>query len=373
MNKIFLFLFLFELLTTATTALAQVSVAPENLRSKEATLTSGEFLGRPSLLLKSGTALLNDAMFEDGVIEVDIAQQGELKGFAGVVFRARSEEDLEIVYLRLFKSGVSDAIQYTPRYQNIDCWQLYTTGYTGTAKFKESTWTHLKLEIENRSLRIFVNNAPEPNVVVDNLKRDEGRGMIGLWDGAGGTYFSNFTYVARNRRSGLTRPTNTPIPGAITAWEVSEGFPGAVIDPEKYPVDASTQSIKWERLDTEAAGLLNLSRYRRKERIDLVRFNNSIDAVYVRRRFKSATAQRVKLLFGYSDKTTVFLNGVPLFSGDSSFRSRDGGFLGAIALHDAVFLDLKAGDNELLFLVADKTGGWGIQARFAEARGVNLD
>ena len=53
--------------------------------------------------------------------------------------------------------------------------------------------------------------------------------------------------------------------------------------------------------------------------------------------------------FGYSDEPTVFLNSEPVFTGKSSFRFRDPGFLGIMNVeNDAVYLDLKKGRNEII-------------------------
>jgi hypothetical protein len=34
---------------------------------------------------------------------------------------------------------------------------------------------------------------------------------------------------------------------------------------------------------------------------------------------------------------------------------------------------LKKGENELLFIVSEKTGGWGMQAQFTEADEINFN
>jgi DNA-binding beta-propeller fold protein YncE len=78
--------------------------------------------------------------------------------------------------------------------------------------------------------------------------------------------------------------------------------------------------------------------------------------------------ERRKLLFGYSDEISVFLNGELLFRGDSSFRVRDSEFMGIVGLNDAVVLNLNKGENELLFVVTESFGGWGFMARTESLR-----
>ena len=71
-----------------------------------------EHLGRRSLRIGGGSALLHDVRFEDGTIEVDVS--GPPSGFAFLVFRATSPKDHEDVYLRMGLSGTPDALQYMP-------------------------------------------------------------------------------------------------------------------------------------------------------------------------------------------------------------------------------------------------------------------
>lgn len=64
---------------------------------------------------------------------------------------------------------------------------------------------------------------------------------------------------------------------------------------------------------------------------------------------------------------SLFFNGVLVFSGNSSYQSRDPGFQGIVGLFDAVHVPMKKGDNELMMLVIESFGGWGVIARDASA------
>lgn len=81
---------------------------------------------------------------------------------------------------------------------------------------------------------------------------------------------------------------------------------------------------------------------------------------------------RVRMNFGYSDAATIFLNGAPVFSGNSAFVSRNIAYGGWISFNDAVFLDLKKGRNELVAVVAEDFGGWGWQARLDDVDGIKV-
>ena len=85
----------------------------------------------------------------------------------------------------------------------------------------------------------------------------------------------------------------------------------------------------------------------------------SRDLVLARAVLTSATAKRVRLVFGYSDAVRIFLNGRLLFEAESRFRSRDPGSLSAMAerlLTDTVLRDrlvAEASEHVLTFDWAD--------------------
>ena len=73
---------------------------------------------------------------------------------------------------------------------------------------------------------------------------------------------------------------------------------------------------------------------------------------------------RTRLLeLGFSDRAVVYLNGVALYRGDDTYRSRDYRFLGSIGWYDSLHVPLVEGENELVVAVSEDLGGWGVQAR----------
>ena len=69
--------------------------------------------------------------------------------------------------------------------------------------------------------------------------------------------------------------------------------------------------------------------------------------------------------FGFSDKVQVFLNGQALYAGEDLQFSRDYRFLGHVGFWDTLFLPLRAGLNQVVFVVTDDTnGGTAAAARF---------
>jgi hypothetical protein len=73
--------------------------------------------------------------------------------------------------------------------------------------------------------------------------------------------------------------------------------------------------------------------------------------------------QPIRLSFGYSDEVTIFLNGQKVFYGNSAYRYRDPSFVGVVGLHDAVYLTLEKGLNEIFLMVKETFGGWGFMCQ----------
>ena len=329
------------------------------------------YLGRQSLYLERGIAMVPDANFADGTIDFDVAIHGN-SGFAGVLFRGQSPDDYELIYLRTHRSRQWDALQYTPIFAGQEAWQLYTgDGYNGVAELPANRWVHVRVIVDGYSARVHLDGAAEPQLTVTDLKRPWTRGHIGLWGRSGAANFSNVRVSALNRAAPI-RPPATFAPGVIDRWSVSPSMDAAIVPPDRLPDD---RSLAWEAVTAEASGILNIAQYRHKvAEVPRDSRQSSRDVVFVKTTLTSATAQRVRLSFGYSDDVTIFLNGRPLFSGRASFLERDGSFLGTLTFDDdAVFLDLNAGRNDLIFAVAETFGGWGLAAKLDPSANVKIE
>lgn len=341
-----------------------------------------QHLGRKSLHLPNGFAFLKDVVLENGVIEVDIAAPN-LRSFVGIVFRFENEDDHEIVYFRPHKSGLEDAVQYTPSFNGSACWQLYSgKGFTTAVEFPREQWVHARIEISGLGGKIYLNNSEQPTLVIEDLKRGHSRGTVGLWSGANGGHFSNFTYKVEPVGERVDRKPPPVAAGIMARWELSEAFDVAQRDPETLPNAAEMKAMKWQRVGVEPPGMVVIDRYRRSPSI--VRFfdepsqrigkREGRKVVFARATIYSESDQVRKMSLGYSDEVTVFLNSRPVFIGRSAFRFRDPGFLGIMDVeNDAVYLDLKKGRNEIVLALADYFGGWGFISRIDDTRGVKLD
>lgn len=341
-----------------------------------------EYLGRRALYLTSGFAFLKDAVFEDGVIEVDMATTG-MTSFAGIIFRAESADDHEIVYLRPFKSGQPDAVQYTPSFNGSAPWQLYSgRGYTAAAEIPHERWMHVRLEVSGLALRVYLDNSDKPVLVNEDLRRGYSRGSVGLWGIVNGAHFSNFSYRPARPGGHSARKPTSYAPGILTRWELSEAFDVEQKNPETPPTPAELGAMKWQPASVEEPGMVVVDRYRRgpgrpggfSDPAQRVGARPGRKVVFARATVYSDRDQLKKMSLGYSDEVTLFLNGRPLFTGRSAYRYRDPGFLGIMDVEsDSVYLGLKKGRNEIVLGVAEYFGGWGFICRFDDPRGVRFE
>ncbi len=314
-----------------------------------------DHLGRRSLV---GTAVVKDVEFLDGVIEVDVAVDGR-RSYPGFVFRHQSEGMYERVYLRPHRAGLyPDAIQYAPVFNGVAGWQLYHgEGFTAGAEIPLGEWTRLKIEIRGSQARVFLNDAPKPALVIHDLKHGVSKGAIGLMGPENRTaYFSNFRYESTDKLSFSTAPKAVTAKGTIMEWSISKPIPASQIDRTKYPTFFQVYYAEWKTVQAEANGLVNLSRYVKAGSAEP-------HTVLARTRVHASKPREVRLSLGYSDDVTVFLNGKPVFSGQSGYRSRDPSYVGVVGLFDTVFLPLRKGLNEIFLMVTDSFGGWGFMAR----------
>jgi DNA-binding beta-propeller fold protein YncE len=308
-----------------------------------------DHLGRPAL---TGTAFLKDVTLENGVIEVDIATADKSRSYPGVLFRVRDASNCERVYIRPHRSPLyDDALQYAPMFNGVDSWQLYHgPGRTAALDIPAGRWNHLKLLIAGDQARVFWNDGPEPALVIDQLARGDSAGTIGLVGPADGTaYFSSFSYGADDHLDLPPVAARAPVCGVIRDWALSTPFALLSADFTRYP---DLSGLEWQSVTADEAGLVDISRYYpRKDRAG--------DCILARTILKADADTRLRLGCGYSDVLTVYLNGLPVFTGNSAYRSRDGSFLGIVGWFDDLFLPLRKGQNELLVQLGESSGGWG--------------
>jgi hypothetical protein len=377
--RLFALLLLFAAITQvvhAQTTQSQ-SIPPDSPRWElEGKAKPTDYQNRKSLFLDGGAAVLKDFQMRDAVIDVDVATPAS-RGFFGIQFRI-SDDDAngEWVYLRQHKSGLPDAIQYTPVLNTGLNWQIYNgPGFTAAVDIPKDVWFHLRVEVEGAQAKLYVKEMDKPALVMNDLKSGVQKGRIALYVLTGATYFSNFEV---RETPAVSWERHNPImpPDTLIKWSISPSYDALARNLERPLTKEEISTIQWQNVEAEPPGFIVLYRYREAPHL-MVSFANDFSkrlepqpgmkVVYAKTTIESDRDQVKRLYIGYSDDVSVFLNGKILYRGRSAQYFRDPGFLGIVnPENDAVYLPLKKGQNELVLAVSEIGGGWGFICRLTD-------
>lgn len=375
-------LLLFLALTITAKAQPQglqpLSIPPDSSRWElQGKAEPAEYQGRKCLFLNGGGATLKDVEMRDGIIDVDVATPAS-RGFFGIQFRITSDDaNGEWVYLRQHKSGLPDAMQYTPVLNTGLNWQLYSgSGFIGPVDIPKDVWFHMRVIVAGAQAQLYVKDMDKPALVINDLKSGVQKGRVALAVLTGATYFSNFEVRETPASPWERRYPLTPS-GTLTKWSLSPSYDALERDLERPLSPSESAEIKWQDVDAEPPGLVNINRYRESPhpRVTFANdFSKRLDSqpgmkvVYARTNIVAERDQIKKLYLGYSDDVSVFLNGKILYRGRSAQYFRDPGFLGTVnPENDAIYIPLKKGRNELMLAVSELGGGWGFICRLADS------
>jgi len=151
--------------------------------------------------------------FHNGTIEALIAgvpQQGAsegARGFIGIAFRVESPQRYEAFYIRPTNGRAPDQLRRNHATQYISepdyPWQRLRAEspgvYESYADMQPGVWTHLRIEVEGDHARLFLNDAPQPALVVNDLKHGAAtRGGVALWVGSETQGYFSAVSVRRN-------------------------------------------------------------------------------------------------------------------------------------------------------------------------------
>jgi hypothetical protein len=150
-----------------------------------------------------GFVRLENFTFVDGVIEFDARGRNVVQqSFLGLAFHGADALTYDAVYFRPFNFQSPDdarrghAVQYIshPAFT----WQKLRAGHAGQYEKpivpapNPDGWFHVRVVVAWPRVSVFVNDAREPNLAVDQLS-DRKRGWIGLWVSVAGGDFANLT------------------------------------------------------------------------------------------------------------------------------------------------------------------------------------
>jgi hypothetical protein len=179
---------------------------------KAVKLTEG-FLTTDTTAGLEEVALLDQPAFRDGTIEMWVAgtvapgAPDDARGFVGLVFRSAADGSrFENFYLRPTNGRADDQLRrnHSTQYASLPDYPWFrlrkeTPGrYESYADIVPGQWTHLRVVVKGERASLYVNDAAQPSLVVNDLKLGTGaEGKIGLWIGPGTIgYFSRMVVTA---------------------------------------------------------------------------------------------------------------------------------------------------------------------------------
>lgn len=170
-------------------------------------------LMEPDAKRQGGIALIRNLNFTNGTIELDVAgKRGPYavpddRGFIGIAFRVRPDATTyECLYIRPDNGRAGDQVrrnhstQYVshPGYTFARLRKEAPERYESYVDLESGAWTRLRVEVNGTTARLFVHDASQPALIVNDLKLGTDGGGIALWIGAGTEgYFSNLNVRSR--------------------------------------------------------------------------------------------------------------------------------------------------------------------------------
>jgi hypothetical protein len=182
---------------------------PRNVKMEQVT-----YKGRKALRASDAAAanvadgiqlvILNKTKFQDGVIEIELAGEpaanagAGARGFVGVAFRVAAEAGkdaakYECFYLRPTNGRADDQVRRNHSAQYISYPEFpwprlrkeFPEKYESYVDLLPGEWTKVKIEVRGDKARLYVHDAPQPVLVVNDLKQGASQGQIALWVGTG--------------------------------------------------------------------------------------------------------------------------------------------------------------------------------------------
>jgi hypothetical protein len=359
---------------------------PMNEKHWAAVTDNVEFLNYKSLpAVRSNSEngfniMLKDFEFTDGTIEFDVELKG--RGFPGIDFRIDKDTlNSEKFYIRYF--GTPDdlkrtTLQYAAVLDGVNMWDV-TDDYQAAASIYEGKWNHVKLVINGKQMKVYVNDTQRAALHVPALEGITKSGRISL---TGNVIYANFivrpnvtedlpssegydpTYNDSRylRNWSVTDPIDFPFGKGVMRGIARN--PGVVIDTALLDSTAV-----WKPLKAERRALVNLTRlFGSVER-------GQRKLVWIKTVISSEADQEKRVDLGFSDEVWVFVNGQPLLIDKNYFGSP--GMKepqGRCTIENTSFqLPLQKGENEILIGVTNYFFGWGVIARVANTDGLKFN
>ena len=307
---------------------------------------------------------LKELDFTDGTIEFDIELPE--RGFVGIRFRQSDDHTTgEDFYIRSFwpvNPRNRTLTQYTTMVDSLSLWDL-TDDYQAPAPLYQNQWNHVKLVVNGRQMRVFVNDTAVLHVPVLESARTTGKLSF-----SGNAIFANL----------VVRPNATEDLPAVAGYDPTQYDPyylrdWSVTTPVDFPAgrdvvdeDVPDSTTQWKPIRAEHRALVNLSKPFGKTT------EGGRQLAWLRTTIRSEKEQAKRLRLGFSDEVWVLINGQLLhvdknYFGTPAMKEPRGRCTLANTSFD---LPLRVGENELMIGVANYFYGWGLMARLDDTEGL---
>lgn len=142
-------------------------------------------------------AIVKDSEFSNGIIEVELTGEPapgaipQARGFVGITFRINEENpgNYECFYLRPTNARADNQVrrnhstQYVshPEYPWYRLREEAPKLYESYVDLVPGEWTKMKIEVLDVTARLYVNDSEQPCLIVNDLKKGNSKGKVGLW------------------------------------------------------------------------------------------------------------------------------------------------------------------------------------------------
>jgi hypothetical protein len=297
-----------------------------------------------TMTLNEGVAASKTVRFSTGAIDFDIKPIGY--NDAGVIFHREGSAEGEFVYVRANPDcpAANDCIQYAPVAHTMMGWNIYPN-YQGPAPISPTGWNHIHIEVIGDGMRVYVNHAQAPSLVVPRLWGLTHDGGLAF---KGPAVYANLI-VDSYASAGLpVVPAASVEPGTVMAWSVAP--PTAYDRSGTVLAKDAPASDAWHPIEVEPTGLVNLGR------AFGLAHAPSPSLAWLKSEVTAAAPVSRTLQVGFAEEVWVFLNGQLVYSGSNQYFPPESRLSpdGRLEPDNAsIPLQLREGRNEIIFAVGN--------------------
>ena len=167
-------------------------------QQQEATVKAGQ--------IDEQLAIVEGLEFGDGVIEAEVAGAPrtemfrDARGFVGIAFRLQPDlRTYDAFYLRPTNGRADDQVRrnHSTQYSSFPDFDFARFRKESPEKYESyvdlepGAWTRVRIVVQGTTAKLFVHGAPQPALIVPDLKLGDASGAVALWIGPGTEgYFS---------------------------------------------------------------------------------------------------------------------------------------------------------------------------------------